>query len=207
MLCMGGRSLAGGCCAGRKASSTVCCGVVLVLVPPGLDPAYGPAVAAQEALSTRCSQALLPLRPRERPVAPGAPQGHPARREHSTVVAPFVLRPNLHARCPASAAPRDGPAPGPDCCIFAFSPRHSGRLWVTSSGDGWARATTRVTRPAHPTPLARCRAIRSGTCTHLLMDTVRSLNNSGEHQTTADVERLGSGKPRSSHLSATSPKQ
>jgi hypothetical protein len=29
----------------------VCWGVVLVLVSPGLDPAYGPAVAAQEALS------------------------------------------------------------------------------------------------------------------------------------------------------------
>jgi hypothetical protein len=61
MLCMGGRSLAGGCCAGRKASSAGCCGVVLVLVAPGLDPAYSPAVVAQEALSTRCSQAFLPL--------------------------------------------------------------------------------------------------------------------------------------------------
>lgn len=55
MLCMGGRSLAGGCCAGRKASSAVCCGVVLVLVSPGLAPAYSPAVVAQEALSTMCA--------------------------------------------------------------------------------------------------------------------------------------------------------
>lgn len=61
MLGMGGGSLAGGCCAGRKASSAVCCGVVLVLVSPGLDPAYSPAVVAQEALSPRCSQAFLPL--------------------------------------------------------------------------------------------------------------------------------------------------
>jgi hypothetical protein len=61
MLCMGGRSLAGGCCAGRKASSAGCGGVVLVLVSPGLDPAYSPAVAAQEALSARCSQEFLPL--------------------------------------------------------------------------------------------------------------------------------------------------
>jgi hypothetical protein len=60
MLCMGGRSLAGGWCAG-KASSAGCCGVVLVLVSPGLDLAYGPAVVAQEALSTRCSQAFLLL--------------------------------------------------------------------------------------------------------------------------------------------------
>ena len=52
MLCMGGRSLAGGCCAGRKASSAGCCGVVLVLVAPGLDPADSPAVVAQEELST-----------------------------------------------------------------------------------------------------------------------------------------------------------
>ena len=51
MLCMGGRSLAGGCCAGRKTSSAVCCGGVLVLVSPGLDPADSPAVAAPEALS------------------------------------------------------------------------------------------------------------------------------------------------------------
>ena len=58
---MGGRSLTGGCCADHKASFAVCCGVVLVLVSPGLDPAYSPAVAAQEALSTRCSQAFLPL--------------------------------------------------------------------------------------------------------------------------------------------------
>src|SRR5918997_3760571 len=58
---MGGRSLTGGCCAGRKASSAVCCGVVLVLVSPGLDPAYSTAVAAQVAVSTRCSQAFLPL--------------------------------------------------------------------------------------------------------------------------------------------------
>jgi hypothetical protein len=29
----------------------VCCGGVLVLVSPGLDPAYSPAMAAQEALS------------------------------------------------------------------------------------------------------------------------------------------------------------
>lgn len=28
----------------------MCCGVVLVLVSPGLDPGYSPAVAAQEAL-------------------------------------------------------------------------------------------------------------------------------------------------------------
>jgi hypothetical protein len=61
MLCMSDRSLAGGCCAGRKASSAGCCGVVLVLGAPGLDPAYSPAVVAQEALSTRCSQAFLPL--------------------------------------------------------------------------------------------------------------------------------------------------
>lgn len=52
MLCLGGRSLAGGCCAERKASSAVCCGVVLVLVSPGLAPAHSPAVVAQEALST-----------------------------------------------------------------------------------------------------------------------------------------------------------
>ena len=58
---MGGRALTGGCCAGRKASSAGCCGVVLVLVSPGLDLAYSPAVATQEALSTRGSQACLPL--------------------------------------------------------------------------------------------------------------------------------------------------
>ena len=39
----------------------MCRGVVLGLVSPGLDPAYSPAVVAQEALSTRCSQAFLPL--------------------------------------------------------------------------------------------------------------------------------------------------
>ena len=56
MRCTGGRSLTGGCCAARKASSAGCCGVVLVLVSPGLDPDYSPAVVAQEALSTRCSK-------------------------------------------------------------------------------------------------------------------------------------------------------
>lgn len=39
----------------------MCCGVVLVLVSPGVDPAYSPAVVAQGALSARCSQAFLPL--------------------------------------------------------------------------------------------------------------------------------------------------
>lgn len=42
--------MAGGCCAGRKARSAGCCGVVLVLVSPGVDPAYSPAVVAQGAL-------------------------------------------------------------------------------------------------------------------------------------------------------------
>src|SRR3954454_5593171 len=61
MLSIGARSLAGGWCAARKANSAGCCGVDLVLVSPGLDPAYSPAVVAQEALSTRCSQTFLPL--------------------------------------------------------------------------------------------------------------------------------------------------
>ena len=41
-----GRSLAGGYCAARKASSAGCCGVDLVLVSPRLDPADSPAVVA-----------------------------------------------------------------------------------------------------------------------------------------------------------------